>query len=86
MGFAGIPIGLALTLVHLIIIPVTNTSINPARSTGVARLSRHWAVFGQLWLFWLAPIVGALSGTGLSRAALPKLKSKNNRRSEPRLL
>ncbi len=58
-GFAGVPIGLALTLIHLISIPVTNTSVNPARSTGVA----IWAgaeAMGQLWLFWLAPIVGAL--------------------------
>jgi aquaporin Z len=58
-GFAGVPIGLALTLIHLISIPVTNTSVNPARSTGVAA----WvggAAMGQLWLFWLAPIVGAL--------------------------
>ena len=58
-GFAGVPIGLALTLIHLISIPITNTSVNPARSTGVA----VWAgpeLVGQLWLFWLAPIAGAL--------------------------
>jgi aquaporin Z len=58
-GFAGVPIGLSLTLIHLISIPVTNTSVNPARSTGVA----VWAgaeAMGQLWLFWLAPIAGAL--------------------------
>jgi aquaporin Z len=58
-GFAGVPIGLALTLIHLISIPVTNTSVNPARSTGVA----VWAGaehLAQLWLFWLAPIAGAL--------------------------
>lgn len=60
-GFAGIPIGLALTLIHLISIPVTNTSVNPARSTGVAVYVGDWAV-AQLWLFWLAPIVGALLG------------------------
>ncbi|MDI9405194.1 MAG: aquaporin Z [Chitinophagaceae bacterium] len=58
-GFAGVPIGLALTLIHLISIPVTNTSVNPARSTGVAVWagSEHVA---QLWLFWVAPIAGAL--------------------------
>ena len=58
-GFAPIAIGLALTLIHLISIPVTNTSVNPARSTGVA-LYAGSAQIGQLWLFWLAPIVGAL--------------------------
>lgn len=62
-GFAPIAIGLALTLVHLISIPITNTSVNPARSTGVALFQGGWAV-SQLWLFWLAPIVGAiLAGT-----------------------
>jgi len=60
-GFAPIAIGLALTLIHLISIPVTNTSVNPARSTGVALYVGDWAV-GQLWLFWVAPIVGALLG------------------------
>ena len=60
-GFAPIAIGLALTLIHLISIPVTNTSVNPARSTGVAFFVGGWAL-GQLWLFWLAPIVGALLG------------------------
>jgi aquaporin Z len=57
-GFAAIPIGLALTLIHLISIPVTNTSVNPARSTGPAIFVGGWAL-GQLWLFWVAPIVGA---------------------------
>lgn len=57
-GFAPIAIGLALTLIHLISIPVTNTSVNPARSTGVAIFVGGWAI-AQLWLFWLAPIVGA---------------------------
>jgi len=57
-GFAPIAIGLSLTLIHLISIPVTNTSVNPARSTGPALFVRGWAL-GQLWLFWLAPIVGA---------------------------
>jgi aquaporin Z len=57
-GFAGIPIGLALTLIHLVSIPVTNTSVNPARSTGPAIFVGGWAL-SQLWLFWVAPIVGA---------------------------
>lgn len=57
-GFAGIAIGLGLTLIHLISIPVTNTSVNPARSTGQAIFVGGWAL-SQLWLFWLAPIVGA---------------------------
>jgi len=60
-GFAPIAIGLALTLIHLVSIPVTNTSVNPARSTGVALFVGDWAVT-QLWLFWLAPVVGALLG------------------------
>jgi aquaporin Z len=59
VGFAPIPIGLGLTLIHLISIPVTNTSVNPARSTGPA-LFAGGAHIGQLWLFWLAPILGAL--------------------------
>ena len=58
-GFAPIAIGLGLTLVHLISIPVTNTSVNPARSTGVALFQGGWAL-SQLWLFWVAPIVGAI--------------------------
>ncbi len=69
-GFGGIAIGLALTLVHLISIPVTNTSVNPARSTGVALFQGGWAV-EQLWLFWLAPIVGAIIG-GLAYRYLQK--------------
>jgi aquaporin Z len=60
-GFAPIAIGLCLTLIHLISIPVTNTSVNPARSTGVAVFVGGWAI-EQLWLFWVAPIVGALLG------------------------
>ena len=60
-GFAPIAIGLGLTLIHLISIPVTNTSVNPARSTGVAVFAGGWAI-GQLWLFWVAPIVGAVLG------------------------
>ena len=66
VGFAGLTIGLALTLIHLISIPVTNTSVNPARSTGPALFVGGWAV-EQLWLFWVAPIVGALAAGGLSR-------------------
>jgi aquaporin Z len=58
-GFAPIAIGLGLTLIHLISIPVTNTSVNPARSTGVAVFVGDWAV-SQLWLFWVAPIIGAI--------------------------
>jgi len=65
-GFAPIAIGLCLTLVHLISIPVTNTSVNPARSTGVALYVGDWAT-GQLWLFWVAPIVGALLGAAIYR-------------------
>jgi len=67
-GFAPIAIGLALTLIHLISIPVTNTSVNPARSTGVALYVGGWAV-AQLWLFWVAPIVGGALG-GLIYKAL----------------
>lgn len=59
VGFAGLAIGLALTLIHLISIPVTNTSVNPARSTGPAVFVGDWAL-QQLWLFWLAPILGAV--------------------------
>lgn len=60
-GFAPLAIGLALTLIHLISIPVTNTSVNPARSTGVAIFAGGWAI-QQLWLFWVAPIVGGIIG------------------------
>ncbi len=60
-GFAPISIGLCLTLIHLISIPVTNTSVNPARSTGVALFVGDWAI-AQLWLFWLAPIIGGMLG------------------------
>jgi aquaporin Z len=65
-GFAGIPIGLALTLIHLITIPVTNTSVNPARSTGPA-LFAGGAYISQLWLFWLAPLAGAFIAGLLAR-------------------
>jgi aquaporin Z len=67
-GFAPIPIGLALTLIHLIGIPVTNLSVNPARSTGPAVFVGSWAL-SQLWLFWLAPIAGAVLA-GLAYPAL----------------
>jgi aquaporin Z len=66
-GFAGIAIGLALTLIHLIGIPVTNLSVNPARSTGPAVFVGGWAL-AQLWLFWVAPIVGALAAGAGYRA------------------
>jgi len=65
-GLAPIPIGLCLTLIHLISIPVTNTSVNPARSTGVAIFVGGWAT-SQLWLFWVAPIIGALIGAMIYR-------------------
>ena len=65
-GFAPLAIGLTLTLIHLISIPVTNTSVNPARSTGVALYVGDWAL-SQLWLFWVAPIVGALIGAVVYR-------------------
>ncbi|MGR5002410.1 aquaporin Z [Vibrio celticus] len=66
-GFAPIAIGLCLTLIHLISIPVTNTSVNPARSTGVAIFVGDWAV-SQLWLFWVAPIIGAVIGAMIYKA------------------
>ncbi len=66
-GLAPIAIGLCLTLIHLISIPVTNTSVNPARSTGVAVFAGGWAL-GQLWLFWIAPIIGAALGALVYRA------------------
>src|ERR1700730_14529553 len=65
-GFAGIPIGLALTLIHLVSIPVTNTSVNPARSTGPALFAGGEYIL-QLWMFWLAPIIGAVIAGLLSR-------------------
>jgi aquaporin Z len=58
-GFAGIAIGFTLAMIHLVSIPVSNTSVNPARSTGPAIIQHGWAA-GQLWLFWVAPLVGAL--------------------------
>ena len=83
VSFAGIAIGLALTLIHLISIPVTNTSVNPARSTGPALFVGGWAL-GQLWLFWVAPIAGALLAGWVSRAVFdskpePDLTGKPDR-------
>jgi aquaporin Z len=69
VGFAGLAIGLALTLIHLISIPVTNTSVNPARSTGPALFVGDWAI-AQLWLFWIAPLVGAALAGFLYKALL----------------
>lgn len=68
-GFAPISIGLALTLIHLISIPVTNTSVNPARSTAVALFADGWAL-QQLWLFWVAPLLGAAIGAVIWKALL----------------
>ncbi|HEX7116477.1 MAG TPA: aquaporin Z [Steroidobacter sp.] len=69
VGFAGLAIGLALTLIHLISIPVTNTSVNPARSTGPAVFVGDWAL-AQLWLFWLAPLIGAAIAGWVYKAVL----------------
>jgi aquaporin Z len=73
-GFAPIAIGLGLTLIHLISIPVTNTSVNPARSTGPAFILGGWAL-EQLWLFWLAPILGAVLAGVVSRLLWPQEKN-----------
>jgi aquaporin Z len=73
-GFAGIAIGLTLTLIHLVSIPVTNTSVNPARSTGPALYVGDWAL-SQLWLFWVAPVLGALLAAALARALFPPPES-----------
>ena len=72
-GFAGISIGLSLTLIHLISIPITNTSVNPARSTSQALFVGDWAL-GQLWLFWVAPIIGALIAGFVYKALAPEGK------------
>lgn len=69
VGFAGLAIGFALVLIHLISIPVTNTSVNPARSTGPALFVGGWAI-AQLWLFWIAPIAGAAAAGALYRSIL----------------
>ena len=68
-GFAPLAIGLALTIIHLVSIPVTNTSVNPARSTGVALFQGGWAI-AQLWVFWLVPLVGGAIGGLLYRSLL----------------
>ncbi len=70
-GFAPIAIGLCLTLIHLISIPITNTSVNPARSTGQALFVGGWAL-GQLWLFWVAPLIGGILGGFLYRGLFAK--------------
>ena len=74
-GFAGLAIGLCLTLIHLISIPVTNTSVNPARSTSQALFVGDWAI-DQLWLFWLAPIVGAILAGLLYKIISPELTDR----------
>jgi len=74
-GFAGLAIGLCLTLIHLISIPVTNTSVNPARSTSQALFVGDWAI-DQLWLFWLAPIVGAILAGLIYKAISPEITDK----------
>ena len=84
IGFAGLTIGFALTLIHLISIPVTNTSVNPARSTGPAIFVGGWAL-AQLWLFWLAPLLGAAVGGLVYRALLEgPLQPPVTGRVEPR--
>ena len=80
-GFAPVAIGLALTLIHLISIPITNTSVNPARSTGVALFAQTGAV-AQLWLFWLAPIVGGVLG-GLVYRLLFATEASRTRSARP---
>ncbi|MBZ4039105.1 aquaporin Z [Novilysobacter selenitireducens] len=75
VGFAGLAIGMALVLIHLISIPVTNTSVNPARSTGPALFVGGWAI-QQLWLFWLAPIAGAIAAGAANRALFEHLDDK----------
>ena len=74
-SMAGLAIGLCLTLIHLVSIPVTNTSVNPARSTGVALFASTGAV-GQLWLFWVAPLIGAALGALIYRALLAESSAK----------
>jgi len=75
-GFAPLAIGLGLTLIHLISIPVTNTSVNPARSTGVALYVGGWAIT-QLWLFWIAPVAGALIGAAVYRSIAGEERSSS---------
>lgn len=71
VGFAPIAIGLCLTLIHLISIPITNTSVNPARATGPALFAGAWAI-GQLWMFWVAPLIGGALGGIIFRALSPE--------------
>jgi aquaporin Z len=71
VGFAPIAIGLCLTLIHLISIPITNTSVNPARSTGPALFAGAWAI-GQLWMFWVAPLIGGALGGIIFRTLSPE--------------
>lgn len=82
-GFAPLAIGLALTLIHLISIPVTNTSVNPARSTGVALFATTGAL-QQLWLFWVAPLIGALVGGAIWRFILSPGETPANVGQDPR--
>jgi aquaporin Z len=83
-GFGPLAIGLALTLIHLVSIPVTNASVNPARSTGVAVFAGGWAV-RQLWLFWVAPLVGGIMGGAAYRAlAEPRPRPARHDRDLPR--
>jgi len=84
VGFAGLAIGLALTLIHLISIPVTNTSVNPARSTGPALFAGTWAL-AQLWLFWLAPLLGGALAGILYRAVLEREVSEPAVEGQPDL-
>jgi aquaporin Z len=83
-GFAPIAIGLGLTLIHLVGIPVTNLSVNPARSTGPALFVGGWAVH-QLWLFWLAPIVGGVLGGSVYRALFSEAARQAETKLEPAL-
>lgn len=82
-GFAPLAIGLALTLIHLVSIPVTNTSVNPARSTGVA-LFATTAALSQLWAFWVAPLVGAVLGGAIWRLVLSPGETPGNVGQDPR--
>ena len=81
-GFAPLAIGLALALIHLISIPVTNTSVNPARSTGPALFVGGWAL-SQLWLFWVAPLAGAAIGGGPSTASSGKIRPADGPAGRP---
>ena len=81
-GFAPLAIGLALTLIHLVSIPVTNTSVNPARSTGPALVVGGLAL-QQLWIFWIAPVVGAVIGGGLYRWLSPEASQMPDIKGEP---